>query len=124
MADILARLPITKIGQCNSTTCLGSHIIDQNCSPLNEYGTKIVFLPMQGWSDFAVLVTDRHIKLQFLERLQSSGLKHHQFSECLTCYCVVQKKYIAFFCHCTETRNFVDGWCIRRAVESKRLGGD
>ena len=34
---------------------------------------------MQEWSDFATLVTDRHVKLQFLERLQISGKIHHKY---------------------------------------------
>ena len=52
---------------------------------------------MQGWSDFAVLVTDRHVKLQFLERLQNSDYIHHHFTEGFTCKCVVQKKISHFF---------------------------
>ena len=47
---------------------------------------------MEGWSDFALLVIDRHVKLQFLERLQISGSIHHPFSEGFTCNRVLQKK--------------------------------
>ena len=32
--------------------------------------------------------------------------------------------YIAFFCHCTETKYFIDGWCVWRPVASKEIGGD
>ena len=34
------------------------------------------------------------------------------------------KKYIAFFCHCIETRHFIDGWCVRLTVASRGIGGD
>ena len=47
---------------------------------------------MQGWSDLAVLVTDRHVNLKFLERLQISSYIHLRFSEGLIYYYVVEKK--------------------------------
>ena len=61
---------------------------DRNCSPFSEYGTKILFLPMERWSDSAVLVTDRHVILQFLER------KNLWLRTCdgFTCSYVVQTK--------------------------------
>ena len=43
------------------------------CSPISEYRIQKYFSPIQGWSDVVDLVTDRHVKLQFLERLQISG---------------------------------------------------
>ena len=40
------------------------------------YETKIIFLPMQGWSDFAVLMADRRVNLQFLEIGYRSLIKY------------------------------------------------
>ena len=36
-------------------------------------------LPMQGWSDFAVLVTDRHVKFEVLERFTKPWLSSSPF---------------------------------------------
>ena len=108
------RLTFGRIADIRNRTaaCLVFHTIRPElslraCFPLSEYETNIRFLPMQGLSDFTVLMTDKHVKPQFLGSLQISG------------YCVVQKKYIALFCHCTETRHFIDGRCVNRAVRGE-----
>ena len=93
-ADILARWPISKSWRCNSTSYLFLHLIRPEFpSHLSEYWTKIIFLPMQGWSDFAVLVTEGHVKQNSNSwRDYKSGWIHHCFREDLTSYSVAQKK--------------------------------
>ena len=51
-------------------------------------------LPMQGQSDFAICSDKQACKLHFLERLQTSGLLHHSFSEGLNAF-----KPTAFLVH-------------------------
>ena len=80
---------------------------------------KSLFSRCKGVQILLFLVTDSLGKLQFLERL-------HHFIKILRYKMYVQfkRKYIAFFCHCTETRHFIDSWCVRRVVASKGIGGD
>ena len=71
------------------TSYLVSHIIRPESYSLKRIRNKIIYLPMQRCSDFAIFVTDRHVKLQLFDRLQISGQIHHCFGEALTCFCVV-----------------------------------
>ena len=113
-ADILALWLISKSWWCNSTSYLFLHIIRPEFpSHIREYWTKIIFLPTQGWSDFAVLVTEGHVKQNSSSwRDYKFGWIHHCFSEDLTSYSVVQKKLC-----CIRL-------CLRKAVVSKGICGD
>ena len=118
-ADILAQSPISKIGRCYSTSYLVSNIIRPELQSSKRIRNKNLFsfFPMQGWSDFA------HVcKTPVLGDITNLWLNISPIQWRFNLLLCSSKENISHFFAIAQTRHFIDGWGVRRALKSKMIG--